>query len=140
LRRLYDEARRTPTPADDQAVMAISKARDAAQKIDGEVAQIRAQIRDSAQRRNELEGARDRARRAGYDNPMGNFGGQSDISEVIGNILRGVVVGGALDHVLRDNYRSPVPRADPDFGGRQSGPSWSSPWSGPRQDSSDSSG
>jgi hypothetical protein len=73
--------------------------------------------RFAARRRTELEGARDRARDAGYEDPRGTFGsnGQEMIGEVIGGILRGVLQGGTLDRVLRDNYRYPRRRADPDF-------------------------
>jgi hypothetical protein len=127
LRELYQEAVRTPTKADDQAIASISAARKALEKADGEVAQMRNEIRETARRRSELEGSRDRARQVGYDDPRGTFGGggQEVIGEVIGGILRGVLQGRALDRVLRDNYRYPRPRADPDFGGP---PSWPNPW------------
>jgi hypothetical protein len=109
----------------DRAVDAV-----ALQKADGEVAQIRNDIRETARRRGELEGARDRARVQGYDDPRGNFGGgQEMIGQVIGGILQGVLVGGALDRVLRDNHRSPSSGADFDFGGGHEAPSWPSPWS-----------
>ncbi len=125
LNQLYREASRTATPADDQAIRAITAARTAYQKADGEVAQIRNEIREMAQRRVELEGARDRARSSGYDDPRGTFGGgQEVLGQVIGGILGGLARGGALDQIFRDNYRAPSRRADPDFGGRQDGPSW----------------
>ena len=62
-------------------------------KADGEVAQIRAKIREMAGRRAELEGARDRARSVGYDDPRGTFGGsgQDVLGQVIGGILGGMV-------------------------------------------------
>jgi hypothetical protein len=130
LRQLYQDAVRTATEADDQAISTIAAARVALQKADGEVAQIRNDIRETARRRGELEGARDRARVQGYDDPRGNFrGGQEMIGQVIGGILQGVLVGGALDRVLRDNHRGPSSGADFDFGGRQEAPSWQSPWS-----------
>ena len=92
--------------------------------------QIRAEIRELAQRRGELEGARDRARSVGYDDPRGHFGSGRHPEQVIGGILTGVLSGNALDRVLRDNYRRPQPRVDPDFGGGRTG-SWSGPWVGP---------
>ena len=135
LRQLYQEAVRTATKADDQAISAISGAREARQKADAEVAQIRSEIRAMANRRSELEGARDRARNVGYDDPRGSFGGSRDmIGEVIGGVLRGALQGVALDRVLRDNYRFPAPRADPDFGGGRGTPSWPTPWGGDRAD------
>ena len=92
LRQLYEDAVRTPTKTDDQAISAISAARSKLQQADGEVAQIRAQIRDMAGRRGELEGARDRARSVGYHDPRGTFGGsgQDVLGQVIGGILGGM--------------------------------------------------
>jgi hypothetical protein len=137
LRDLYESAVRTPAPTDDQVVRAITETRRKLQSIDGELARLRTDIREIAQRRTELESARDRARRSGYDDPRGTFdGGQDVLGEVIGGILRGAMRGGDLDRVLRGGYRSPVPRADPDFGGRGSGPSWPGPWDGPDTESS----
>jgi len=131
LRELYQSAVRTATKADDQAISSISKAREALQKAEGEIAQIRSEIRTMADRRIELEGTRDRARRAGYQDPRGTFGGNKEIiGSVIGGILQGALQGAALDRVLRDNYRFPVPRADSDFGGRWEAPSWPNSWNG----------
>jgi hypothetical protein len=135
LQQLYQEAVRTPSKADDRAISTISAAREGLQKADAEVAEIRTEIRAMAERRSELEGARDRARRGGYGDPRGTFGGNQDmIGEVIGGILGGVLQGRALDRVLRDNYRAPVPRADVDFGGRTAGTSWPNPWGGGSDD------
>jgi hypothetical protein len=139
LKRLYQEALQTPAKEDERAVAAISQAREALRKADAEVGQIRAEIRELATRRGELEGARDRARRVGYDNPMGTFPDQSDIGRTIGAILEGVLRGSDLDRVLRDNYRRPRRRADPDFGGGPAGswpgPAWPGPtWPGPAGD------
>jgi hypothetical protein len=129
IRQLYQEALRTATKADDQAVSSITSARTALGKAENEVAQIRSEMRETARRRTELEGARDRARHAGYEDPRGTFGsdGKEIIGEVIGGILKGVLQGGALDRVLRDSHRSPQGRSDPDVGGTWSAPSWPSP-------------
>jgi len=130
LRRLHEEAQRTRTQDDDQIVSSISAARAALQKADGEVGQIRTQIREMALRRSELEGARDRARSVGYDDPRGTFQGlgQEVIGDVIGAILRGASRGGDLDRILRDSYRLPRPRSDPDFGRPRGAPAWPNPW------------
>lgn len=129
LRHLYREAVSTQSSTDDQAVSAISSAQMALQKADGEVARIRAQLREMAHRRTELEGARDRARSIGYDDPRGTFGGGRDvIGDVIGGILSGAIQGAALDRILRDNYRAPRRRADPDFGRWGGASSFPSPW------------
>jgi chromosome segregation ATPase len=133
LRELYEQARRTPTKADDKAIASITAARAAREKADAEVAQIRSEIREMARRRSELEGARDRARRSGYDDPRGTFQVGADvIGAVIGGILGGVLQGMELDRVLRDNYRRPRGSVDPDFGYRGGLPPWFDPWGGRR--------
>jgi hypothetical protein len=130
IRELYQAALRTATKADDQAVSSITSARTALGKAEGDVAQIRTEMRETARRRTELEGARDRARHAGYEDPRGTFGsnGEQIIGEVIGGILRGVLQGGALDDVLRNSHRPPQRRSGPDTGGTWSAPSWPGPW------------
>ncbi len=131
LGELYQESIKTATKTDDQAVMAISAARVALQKADGEVRQIRSEIRELARRRDELEGARDRARRRGYDNPRGTFGGGRDmLGQVIGGILSGALQGAVIDRILRDNYRPPTTMPGPDVGGPFDAPSWPNPWGG----------
>jgi hypothetical protein len=132
LRTLYQEAVRTATKADDHAISLISAAREALQKADSEVARIRSEIREMARRRSELEGARDRARLEGYDDPRGGLGGSGGqvIGHVIGAILQGALQGRAIDNVLRDNYHAPRRRADLDFGGSADASSWPNPWGG----------
>jgi hypothetical protein len=128
LDELLREARQTSGKADDRAVSSISSARSALEKQLAEVKQIRTDIREMARRRTELEGARDRARATGYDDPRGRFdGGQDIIGQVIGGILSGVLQGYALDRVLRDTYRQSR-RADPDFGTWEGMPPIPGPW------------
>jgi hypothetical protein len=135
LRKLYQDAISTPPKTDDQAILAISAGRKALQKADGEVSEIRSEIRELARRRGELEGARDRARHQGYDDPRGTFGGGPDmLGQVIGGILSGALQGAVIDRILRDNYRAPFPGPDRDFGGPPGIPSWPNPW-GPTHDS-----
>jgi hypothetical protein len=119
LNELLSEASRTPTKADDQAITSIAGARASREKADAEIRQIRADIREMARRRTELEEARDRARSIGYDDPRGRFdGGQDIILQVIGGILAGALRGYALDRVLRDTFRPGRRRGDYDIGGR----------------------
>jgi hypothetical protein len=119
LNELLNEASRTPTKADDQAITSIARARSSREKADAEIRQIRSDIREMAKRRTELEEARDRARSVGYDDPRGRFdGGQDIILQVIGGILAGALRGYALDRVLRDTYRPGRRRGDYDIGGR----------------------
>jgi hypothetical protein len=134
LRKLYQDATRTPSKTDDQAILAISAARKSLQKAEEEVIQIRSEIRELARRRGELEGARDRARHQGYDDPRGTFGGGNEmLGQVIGGILSGALQGAVFDRVLRDNYRAPFPGPDRDFGGPIGVPSWPDAW-GPVHD------
>jgi hypothetical protein len=142
LRTLYQEVVRTATKADDQAISSISAARERLQKADSEVARIRSEIREMAHRRSELEGARDRARLQGYDDPRGTLGGSGGqvIGQVIGAILQGAIQGRAIDNVLRDNYRAPRRRADLDFGGSADASSWPNPWGGGGVDTSGGGG
>lgn len=126
LRQLYEEARRTPTPADDELINAITTARASYEKADGEVARIRASIRDMANRRWELEGTRDRARRQGYEDPRGTFGDNNEVLDVIGTILGGVLRSGILDRALSDNHRSSGGSSWPGSWGSDSGSSSSS--------------
>ena len=126
LRQLYDEARRTPSLADDEAISAITKVRAAYEKADGEVARIRTSIRDMASRRWELESSRDRARSQGYEDPRGTFNDNNEVLDVIGTILGGVLRSGVLDRTLSDNHRS------------SGGSSWPGSWGG--SSSSGSSG
>jgi hypothetical protein len=134
LNDLLNEATRTPTKADDKAIAAIANARAAREKIDAEVRQIRADIREMARRRTELEEARDRARSIGYDDPRGRFdGGQDIILQVVAGILSGALRGYALDRVLRDTFRPGRRRGDYDIGGRwgDMGPGgFPGPWGG----------
>ena len=106
LNELLHEASRTQAKADDQAITSIATARAGREKADAEVRQIRVEIRELAKRRAELEGARDRARSVGYDDPRGRFDGAEDIiAQVIGGILAGALRGYALDRILRDSFR-----------------------------------
>jgi hypothetical protein len=117
LNELLNEASRTPTKADDKAITSIAGARAAREKADAEIRQTRADIREMAKRRTELEEARDRARSIGYDDPRGRFDGAQDIIlQVVAGILTGALRGYALDRVLRDTFRPGRRRGDYDFG------------------------
>ena len=119
LGKLYQDAIKTPTKTDDQAILAISTARKSLQKADGEVTQIRSDIRELARRRGELEGARDRARHRGYDDPLGTFGGGQDMLGASDWRNPERCPAGRRHRPLRDNYRAPFPGASSCW--RQSG-------------------
>ncbi|KAA5602653.1 hypothetical protein F1193_03990 [Blastochloris sulfoviridis] len=128
LQDLLASAKRTPQPADDQAIGVIAETRRRLQAVENDLGRLREAIRDMAEHRAELESARDRARRSGYGDPRGTFEGGADLlGEVIGGILTGAIRGAELDRVLRGGFRFPRPQSDPDFGRRGR-----SPWPSPR--------
>jgi hypothetical protein len=121
LRTLQAEAMRTATTHDENLVARIRDIDAAIARADQEVAQIRAEARELAQRRVEIERVRDNSRRQGYDNPFGTFQNGSVIGDVIGGVLSGALRGAILDQVLREGYRERSHHWEPDFGNRGSG-------------------
>lgn len=131
LRQLYAEAFKTPTPDDENALNAISRARQQIASADTSVTQIRTQIQTTAQRRSQLEIARDQARAQGYDSPWGNF-----INHVlIADMVRGIVIGALSASDLGRAMASEYQRRDPGYGsgwsGGFGGAGSSSPWGAP---------
>ena len=130
MRQLYAEAFKTPTPDDENALNAITRARQAIAKADQDTAKIRSQIQDMARKRAELESARDGARAQGYDSPWGNFANHVLISDIIRGIVAGALSSSDLGRAMAGEYR----RRDPGFGGNWGGGFGSSggqsPWGG----------
>lgn len=117
LKALYRAAAATPDPRDDRLVRQIADLDAAIAKVDGEIAAIRAEAREIARRRSELESVRDDFRRQGYDQPQVVFGNDRLIGEMIGGIIGGVLRSPDLWRVLRDGYGTKPRRADPRYGG-----------------------
>ncbi|MEJ1157677.1 hypothetical protein [Prosthecomicrobium sp. N25] len=117
LQDLYRAAVKTPDPRDERIVRQLQGLEEAIAKADREIQQIRAQARDLANRRVELEGVRDDFRRQGYDHPQVTFGNERIIGEMIGGIIGGVLRSPDLWRVLRDGYGRRPRRADPGYGG-----------------------
>lgn len=130
MRQLYADAFKTPTPDDENALNAITRARQAIARADQDTAKIRSQIQDMARKRAELESARDSARAQGYDSPWGNFANHVLISDIIRGIVAGALSSSDLGRAMAGEYR----RRDPGFGGNWGGGSGSSggqsPWGG----------
>jgi hypothetical protein len=116
LAALYQEARRTPTGADDAMVRKLEAIDRNVAKADSEVAGLRRSAQDLARRRTEVQDVRDRFRGAGYDHPNATFGNDGDIADVLGRVLAGAVNSGVLWDLLRGGYRYRQPRGRPDFG------------------------
>jgi len=104
---LYREAARTKTDEDRAIVEKIDQLTKAVARADGEIAQVRGQIREVAARRVEIQQARNEFRQRGYNYPGTMFGNEATINEVLGGILEGVINGAVLGQVLQQGYRGP---------------------------------
>jgi len=120
LQQLYEEARRTPSTADDATVRAITDARAGYEKADNEVARMRTGIREMAERRRQLEQTRDQARSRGYEDPRRTFDDTGSVLDIIAAVIH---VAGALS----DSSRS------------SGGSSWPGSWGGSSSSSSSDS-
>ena len=115
LAALYQEARRTPTGADDAIVRKLETIDAAVSKADSEIAGLRRTAQDLAHRRLEVEQVRDRFRGAGYDHPHATFGNGDAIANTLKQVLGGMA-GAVLWEVLQGGYSNRGPRGRPDFG------------------------
>ncbi len=127
VRELNSDASRTRTKDDDKAVRQIEGIEQKLARAESTIDQIRAETRDFARRRADIERERDHFRKRGYDNPYGGFGNEGILGQILGGILQGAVQGTILRDALRDGYR----QRDNPWGGGQSGGSVFGPWSVP---------
>lgn len=116
LATLYQEARRTPSSADEAIVRRLEAVDGSIGKVDSEISSLRKSAQDLARRRLEVEQVRDRFRSAGYDHPHTTFGNEMDIAQVLKRIAEGAVRSGVLWDILRQGYGTRPPRGRPDFG------------------------
>jgi hypothetical protein len=114
---LVNEAKRTATPADDTIVRRIGDLNERLGRLDTELAELRKSARTVAERRVEVERARDRFRKSGYDHPDATFGNDMDLDRILGQILGGVVTSGVLWDLLKTGFGLRQPRGRPDRGG-----------------------
>ncbi len=112
IQTLMREAQRTPTGEDNALVQRIDGLNATIARADREVAQARADIRELARRRAEIERARMDFRQRGYDYPGTTFRNDSAFRDILGGILQGAVQGLVLGQVLQQGYQQPQ------------GPSW----------------
>jgi chromosome segregation ATPase len=136
VQELYREAARTRTPDDDKIVRQIEAIEAKLAKAEAEVDHIRAEARDLARRRAEVERQRDEFRTRGYDNPYGGFGNGNVIGSILGGILQGALQGAILRDALKDGYR----QRDNPWGGGPSGGPVLGPWTVPDNSASPPSG
>lgn len=117
LETLLEEARRTATPADDAIAGRIGGLNAQIERIDTEIAELRKSARSIAERRLEVERARDRFRKSGYDHPDATFDNDLDLERILGQILGGAVTGSVLWDIMRAGFGLRRPRGRPRSGG-----------------------
>jgi hypothetical protein len=105
VRELYTEASQTRTKDDDRIISQIEKIESRLAKAEQETLTIRAEARDIARRRADIERERDNFRQRGYDNPYGGFGNSGVLGQILGGILQGAVQGSILRDALQNGYR-----------------------------------
>jgi len=127
LKELYRDAARTRSPDDDKIVRQIEAVEQRLAKAEADVDHIRAEARDIARRRAEVERQRDEFRGRGYDNPYGGFGNGGMLGSILGGILQGAIQGSVLRDALKDGYR----QRDNPWGGGLGGGSGGGPVFGP---------
>lgn len=88
VRRLYQEALRTPSEEDERLVQRITDARERQTRLADEAKRIRAELADIARRRGEIAQVATSFRRRRYDADGSMFD-----NDVVGNLLRGLVAG-----------------------------------------------
>ncbi|MGJ3265600.1 MAG: hypothetical protein ACFE0R_20455 [Salinarimonas sp.] len=115
VRRLEEDAARTPSPQDDRLVAEIVAARGRVAAAEARVRTAAADEADVRQRAEEAQAALRRYDEAGYDTRAGRFDNGAAIGAALEGLLRGA---GArlLEEALRSGYRAPR---------RRTGASWS---------------
>jgi hypothetical protein len=114
---LLAEARRTPTPADEEMVRRIEALDPRIRDAENEAGELRRAARALAERRLEVERTRDRFRGSGYDHPDAVFSNEGAIAEILEQLVRGVVRSGALWDLIRAGFGTRARRRQPGFGG-----------------------
>lgn len=117
IAELYREARQTRTRDDDDLIARIERIDGDIERAESEMANLRRQAESAARRRTDVERERDGFRRRGWDNPYGQVRNDSQLSDVLGEIVKGAIQGAILGSVLKGGYEERRPRADSDFGG-----------------------
>jgi chromosome segregation ATPase len=115
LRALYQEARRTPTSADDAIVRRLETIDASVARTETEIGRLRGSAMTLAGRRAEVQQVRDRFRSAGYDHPHATFGNENAIADTLKQVLAGAA-GAVLWDLLRGGYSYRGPRGGQDFG------------------------
>lgn len=122
LQTLYADAFATPTPEDEKIVRRIDELAKKVTAAEAEIAQTREAIRQTAERRSQLEYTRDRARTSGWDRPGWTFGSEEMLGRVIGGIIGGIVSSPELWNVLLGGMRQSHRNNDTWGGGFGGGP------------------
>ncbi len=117
VQTLYGAAVRTSTPEDDAIVRTVERIDKVLSENEVRQRDLRGRLQSLEIRRQEVEQQRDAIRRQGWDNPLGQYGNDRALNDVLGSILQGAVQGAVLGSVLKDGYSRRAPRADSSFGG-----------------------
>lgn len=137
VRKLYQEALKTPTNEDELIVQRITDARDRQSRFADEARRIRAELADIARRRGEISQVATSFRRRRYDADGSMFD-----NDVVGNLLRGLVTGviTGADYWSRMEQGRRWSRQSRDYGGgstdswgganRGGGGTWGGNWGG----------
>lgn len=114
VRRLYQEALRTPTDEDELIVQRITDARDRQMRLADEAKRIRTELADIARRRGEISQVATSFRRRRYDADGSMFD-----NDVVGHLLRGLVTGviTGADYWARMEQGRRWSRQSRDYGG-----------------------
>ena len=128
IQQLYADAAKTRTKDDERVVKQIEAIDAKLARAEQEIEGIRAEARDIARRRADIERERDHFRKNGYDNPYGGFGNENVLGQILGGVLQGAIQGSILRDALRDGYRQ---RDNPWGGGPSGGGSVFGPWTAP---------
>ena len=131
LQTLYAQAFATPTPEDEKIVRRIDDTAKEIAALEDEIARTREVIRQTAQRRADLEYARDRGRTSGWDRPGWTFGNEQALGQVIGGIIGGIVSSPELWNVLLGGmHQRRQPTGGDWFGGGPRVPTGGNDWFG----------
>jgi hypothetical protein len=117
LRKLQDEALKTPTPEDEKLVGVLRDIAVAMVRVDSQIEETRKTTLELARRRAELERSQDGFRRSGYDDPMGGFVNDRMLGEIIGGIVGGALRSRDLEQAMRDGFGRRETRSSGGFGG-----------------------
>ncbi|MBB4301802.1 putative membrane protein YgcG [Rhodobium orientis] len=128
-RRLWKEAKQTPSPEDERILERIEKTYDDMHDCDMVIETARKDLRRISRRRDELTEVAQDFRRRRYDDYGSNFADDAIIGSVLGEFLRGGMSGRDYWSRIERGHRH-APRRGPIGGGFPGIPGGGGPWGG----------